>query len=169
MCVSNNLILQLQLQSFLTCFLWENVKSSAKQALSFAFHLSGVVFFVCYESVFHHSYHDNYIYCRLTVMVALKYEFKISVTQSHKSSDTLISRVLFRKVLLKHKPVHKILAMVSVLISKVIVLSVLYMHCHYCVDCNKTLKGWTHFKWGRGQHLGPRENHRIPLGFQSRV
>lgn len=50
------------------------------------------------------------------------------------------------------------------------VLSVLYMHCHYYVDCNKTLKGWTHSKWARGEHLGPRESsHRIPREFQSRI
>lgn len=120
MSVSINLILQLQLQSFLTCFLWENVKSSAKQALSSAFHLSGAVFCVHYESVFHHSHCDNYIYCTPTVMAVLKYEFKISGTQSHKCKDALISMLLFRKVLLKHKPVHKMLAMVPVLVAKVI-------------------------------------------------
>lgn len=116
--VSINLILQLQLQSFLTCFLWEN--SSAKQVFSSAFHLSGAVSCVQYKSAFHHSYCDNHVYCTPTVMAVLKYEFKISVTQSHKSNDTLISRLLFRKVLLKDKPVCKILAMVPVLIAKVI-------------------------------------------------
>lgn len=73
-----------------------------------------------YKSAFHHSYCDNHVYCTPTVMAVLKYEFKISVTQSHKSNDTLISRLLFRKVLLKDKPVCKILAMVPVLIAKVI-------------------------------------------------
>lgn len=96
------------------------VKSSAKQALSSAFHLSGAVFGVQQESVLHHSYCDNQVYCTPTVMAVLKYEFKISVTQSHKSNDTLISRLLFRKVLLKDKPVHKTLPMVPVLIAKVI-------------------------------------------------
>lgn len=44
------------------------------------------------------------------------------------------------------------------------------MHCHYCIDCNKAQNGSTHSKWGRGQHLGPREiNHRISREFQSRI
>lgn len=109
-----NLGCTLQLQSFLTCFLWKNAKSSVRQALSSASYLSKVAFFVKYKSVYRHSYHDSCIYCTPTVMAVLKYEFKISVTQSHKPND-MISRLLFMKVILKNKPVHKILNMVPVL------------------------------------------------------
>lgn len=81
-------------------------------------------------------------------MAVLKYEFKTSVTQSHKTNDLMISRLLFVKLVLKHKPVHKILNMVPVLIARSLanVLSVLYMHYHYCVDCSKTLNGLDTFQ-----------------------
>lgn len=105
-------------------------------------------------------------------MAVLKYEFKISITQSHKSNDTLISRLLFRKFCWSTSLCIRfwLWYLCWYLRSLANVLSVLYMHCHYCAYCNKTLNGWTHSKWGRGQHLGPKQNiWRLPWEFQSRT
>lgn len=105
-------------------------------------------------------------------MAVLKYEFKISITQSHKSNDTLISRLLFRKFCWSTSLCIRfwLWYLCWYLRSLANVLSVLYMRCHYCAYCNKTLNGWTHSKWGRGQHLGPKQSiWRLPWEFQSRT